>query len=442
MEAIKFGTDGLRGIVNKSITPKVAYDLGCALALFLLQSNDKPKVLVAEDTRKSCDLLRCSFCSGLMSYGVDCICLGEMPTPALAFLTKKKKANAGVMITASHNSYEYNGFKIFNSQGMKIDMLTTLTLERYAQILCKCSLNESENIGTCKLDNLLLEKYVKYLQNEIKENKFSVCFDCANGTTYNILKKLFPNAKYTGIDVYKNKENENCGATNIKNLKKYIKQVKADIGFSFDGDGDRVIVISSNGKVYDGDDILYIFTKYFKERNMLKKNEVVGTIMTNFGIELALKQLGVSLIRQQVGDKFISYEMKKKNLLLGAEQAGHIIVSRGSIIGDGIYACILMLNILNEIDVSLEEYTKDVKKYIQTNISVSVDEDMKDYILDNYELKDYIVQCENDMGYKGRIVVRKSGTESLIRILVEGQEKEYCDKIANKIKEKIVEISK
>lgn len=441
MKAIKFGTDGLRGVINKDLTPKVAYELGCSLALFLVQTEMSPFVIVGEDTRLSCAMLKNALCAGLNEYGVSCICVGEMTTPALAYLTKKKRASAGVIITASHNSYEYNGFKIFNSKGMKIDFLTTLTLERYSQILSEFPPAKCEKVGVCFYENTYIKKYLKYLNQFIRDYQFKICFDCANGTTYKVVKSLFPKAKFVGTDLYQNKENFKCGATCPQNLKNFVLKENADIGFSFDGDGDRVVIVLKDGTIIDGDEILYILCKYYKDKTPHFKNVVVGTIITNFGIEQALNNIGIKLIRQNVGDRFISYEMKKKHILFGAEQAGHIIFSQNYYIGDGIYTAIMILNILQELNCDIKSYIKDVKKSYQINASVKVDEEMKDYVLENYEIKNFIEECENELGCKGRIVVRKSGTENLIRILVEGEKKDYLEKISEKIKQKIIEIA-
>ena len=441
MQGIKFGTDGVRGIVNKSVTPRVAFDLGRSLALFLLQISNKPKVIIGKDTRTSCDMLENGLCVGLNYFGVDCIKVGEISTPGLAFLTKKNKLDAGVMVTASHNKFEYNGFKFFDNQGMKFDLLSTLTLERYSQILDKFEPVLPNQIGRCQNKSELAEKYVEYLRKNIPNTNLKICFDCANGVTSLIAKKIFPNAYFTGTMVHCDKENLECGATCPENMAKFVREKNADIGFSLDGDGDRLITVLKDGTILDGDDILFALSKHLLGKNELAKKQVVGTILTNYGTELALNKIGVKLIRQNVGDKFVCAEMKKKKLVLGAEQSGHIIIANDCLIGDGIFTAIKIISLINEVG-DLKNYISEVQKFSQINDNVEISEEMRDYVLNNCEFKNFIEYCENELGIKGRLVVRKSGTENLIRILVEGQDINELRLITKAIKEKILELAK
>lgn len=442
MSVLKFGTDGIRDVVNEGLTPKVAYDLGCSLALFLLRCKKAPRVVLARDTRLSCDMLISGLCSGLTAYGVNCVFAGIMPTPALAFITMKNCFDAGVMVTASHNNSNYNGFKLFDSLGLKYNEISTSKIEIISQKIEKQPLKSAKSVGKIKINKKLLFKYILYLKSIYKENSnLKICFDCANGVTFKIIKRLFPKAKIIGGEVFVNKENEECGATHIENLKNQMKCECFDIGFSFDGDGDRLIVVLKDLTVLDGDDLLYLFAKYYKQKNCLAKNCVVGTILTNYGIEQSLNNLGIRLVRQNVGDKNICLEMKNKGYILGAEQSGHMIIDRGFLIGDAILLALEILSILPEIG-DLKKYISEVKKFHQVNENVFVPENVKDYIMLNEELKDVVSNLENELGVNGRIVIRKSGTESVIRVLVEGVNKTEISSVIRIIKQKILDIIK
>ena len=442
MNTFKFGTDGIRGVVNRDLTIDKAYQLGCSLALFLLEEIDKPVVVIGEDTRNSCAMLKSAVISGLLSYGVTCINLGVVTTPALAFITKIKKANAGVMITASHNSFEYNGFKIFDKKGCKIDIKTSLVLERYAMILNNFKPKDAGDIGKLLENKKAINKYVNHLKRKIRNNKYKVCFDCSNGTTNYIISKLFGNDLIVlGNSIDGNLVNNNCGATKIEVLRNKMMTSNFDVGFAFDGDGDRIIAVSKSGKVIDGDEILYILAKYLKDKNKLRHSTVVGTIVTNYGVEKSLNRIGVELVRQQVGDKFIHLEMKKKGYVLGGEQSGHIILGGETTTGDGVLTAISILNIMNELDCDLDVLCKDIIKFSQYSINVPIKFENKDYIIQNYEFNEYLKRLEDELSYTGRILVRPSGTENLIRILIEGENMQVCEKCAKSIENKIIALN-
>lgn len=447
MENVIFGTDGLRGKINKSLTPRVAYNLGNALALFLKQNSMQPKICVAKDTRTSCDMLYFALSSALLASGVDVFYLEETTTPSLAFLTKQIGASLGVMITASHNQYDYNGFKFFSSKGIKLDQYSMLKIQNNMQY-SKCDLLSADNLNIGKLIVCQDKKdiYLNYLQKEKNKVKnisnFSLCFDCANGASYNIIKKLFPSAQMFGDKLYEDKENLFCGALYPNQMQKNISLCGADFGFCFDGDADRLIVVLKSGKILDGDDLLYLFSKFYKQKGKLKKNEVVGTILTNFGVELALSRLDIKLSRQNVGDKYICNEMRVKSLIIGAEQAGHIIIrNKDNLIGDAVLACIKFLSIASEIN-DIEKYISDCDKFNQISENVKVKEEMLNLVLEKNEFKTFLELCENELGARGRIVVRKSGTESVIRIMVEGENAKKCSKICALLKQKILKLAK
>lgn len=442
MNTIKFGTDGIREVVNKGLTVEVAYKLGCALALYLLEENKNPKVFIGEDTRKSCAMLKSGLVSGLLSYGVDCICLGVVTTPALAFITKKYNANSGIMITASHNSKEYNGFKIFDSTGSKIDIKTSLILERYALILGNFEPKDYQNVGALFSDLSKLNIYIKHLKKKLKPNNYKICFDCANGTTNLIVSKIFGHDSIVCGNVLESElVNFKCGATNLKNLQKKVVCGGYDIGFAFDGDGDRIMVVNRFGEVVDGDEILFIIAKYLKSRGQLKKNTVVGTVVTNYGVEKTFAYNGINLIRQQVGDKFIHLEMKRKGYVLGGEQSGHIILGNETTTGDGVLTAIMILNIMNEKNKQIDELTSEILKFNQSLINVPIKQENKDFIIQNYDFNEFLTSLEDEISYNGRILVRPSGTENVIRVLVEGEDKLLCESYAKQIEKKIITLN-
>lgn len=440
--SIKFGTDGIREIVGEKLNATTGYDLGRAIAIYLTEEKEKPTVYIGQDTRQSCDMLKCALMSGLLSYGVNCEELGVLTTPALAYITKKDKADAGIMITASHNSKEYNGFKIFDKTGAKIDIKTSLILERYSQILSNFKPSSAENVGKLSKNENKLKNYINHLKKKIKISNIKCCFDCANGTTNKIISKVFSiDLIVCGNKMDSDLVNFECGATSLRNLQLAVVNGGYDVGFAFDGDGDRVMAVTKNGRIIDGDEILCVLAKYFKSHNELKKNAVVGTIVTNYGVEKTYQYLGINLIRQQVGDKFIHMEMKRKGYNLGGEQSGHIIIGKESTTGDGVLVAITLLNIMAEQNKSLEDLCCEIIKFNQCVINVPINRENKDYIMQNYEFNEFLRKLEDELSYSGRILVRPSGTESVVRIMVEGDDEIMCQNFAKQIEKRIIALN-
>lgn len=430
---IKFGTDGIRAEVNKGLTPEIAYKVGGALALFL--SNNKiNSVLIAKDTRKSCDMLMCALSSGLMAYGVNVDYAKFLPTPALAYLTKKFNYSAGVMITASHNTHNYNGIKIFSSDGQKFSTNDCLRLEQISK--CVYPLCHFSKVG--ELQHVSLSShYIKFLKSKVKKYDFPICFDCANGVTSDFAKRVFSNVSSDVKFLFTSKVSENvnlkCGATNVSSLSMFVKEYGYKVGFAFDGDGDRIIAVDEKGEVVDGDDIVYIIARYLHSRKRLKYNTVVGTVMTNYGVQASLSELGVKLIREQVGDKYIQRNMMKNGYVLGGEQSGHVILKSKSSTGDGMLVAIELLNIMKEGGKSLYELKQQIKKFPQKQVNIPVDSLSKEYIVKNEELINIISRAENELAGFGRVLVRASGTENVIRVLVEGENAKLVNSICNEI---------
>ncbi len=426
-----FGTDGVRGIYGQDITPRLANDMGRAVATYLKQNN-KHTILIAKDTRASGDILITAFASGAMARGVNVIYMGLTTTPALSYTTKVCNFGAGIMVTASHNAVEYNGIKIFKSSGEKLSAEDESALINIYENIDK----ESNACGTLSIRYHLSSKYINYLKKLLKGKYFdySVAFDCANGVTYKILRGLLDNhfKKVYLINTSFNAQsvNVNCGATDTLSLAQFVVDNRLDFGFAFDGDGDRVIMVDSNGDELDGDDILYNLAIYLKKQNKLKNNAVVGTIMANLGLEKALIMQGVTLLRENVGDKYIIDRLIKDDLSLGGEKAGHIIPYAYTNTGDGILTSIVLLTVMQKSKLV------KVKKYPQENISLEVTKASKQAFATNKLIEDYL-QKVIEQNSDCRFVVRASGTENKIRIMVEGEEKSKVFALAHQIKDYI-----
>lgn len=428
-----FGTDGLRGIVNKDLTQNIAFKIGNALAV--LKKN--PKVLIGSDTRISGSYIALGVASGVMAGGGEALDLGVVPTAGVAYLTKTLGYDYGVVISASHNSGEYNGIKVFGSEGYKLG-------EKEEEQIERCFLNEKinayPNIGTYKQDLNAIKLYRDYLISSSK-NTFeglTVVLDCAYGASHKIAPEVFKRlgAKVIASNAQDNglKINDKCGALYPENLKGRIKRYKADIGFAFDGDSDRLIVVDENGNVVNGDVIISSLAKYYKSLGKLKEDTVVGTSHTNMGIEAELKENGIKLIRTDIGDKYVLAKLVEKNLSLGGEQSGHIILKELATTGDGILSAIAVLNMLIDLKKKASEVFK-ANLYPQVNINVIVGDKFK--VLNSELLSKALVKHNIELEGKGRIMIRASGTEPKIRIMVESKDREINEQIALDL-EKIV----
>lgn len=424
-----FGTDGIRGVVNKEVTPLLAYNVGRALGKYISVTN-KGKVIIGRDTRTSGQMLECAFVSGLSSQGIDSDVVGLASTPCISYLTKQKNYSAGVMITASHNLPEYNGIKIFNSNGIKLDEEQEKIIENILLNIDEYYYNDYQNIGKIRYYPKLVDFYIKYLKNLLTGVAQNICIDCANGATTKIVQKLFKSNKqlfFINQETDGKNINVNCGATNLNKLQNIVKNQDINLGVAFDGDGDRIMLVSKE-QVIDGDDILYAFAIHNKTDN------VVGTIMSNFGLEKSLEIKGINLIRVDVGDKYVIDEMLKNKFILGGEQAGHIIQCNLSPTGDGV---LTLISIINMGIHNFIELCKQNKKYPQVLKNVKV---ANKNIIKSQKFKDYMSICESLLMENGRIVVRPSGTEPVIRIMVEGENKKLINKIAADIQNFILKM--
>lgn len=430
-----FGTDGIRGLIYDGLDQRVAFKVGNALAS--LKSG--AKALIGKDTRRSGDMLSLSVAAGFTIGGGNAHNLGVMPTAGIAFLTRRAKADFGIVISASHNPKEYNGIKIFGADGYKLPDDIEMEIERRIGIEYFV---ENDRLGRLiEFDGAgeYAESLIGSLETPL--NGLKVVLDLANGAAHKIAPEVF---KAAGADVVavhgdgdSGRINEDCGATYTSEILKITKDHNADIGLSFDGDSDRLIACDGNGNLYNGDAIIYMFARYYKEKGRLRGNTVIGTLHTNMGAEEAIKRMGISFSRSNIGDKYVIELMRKTGSVLGGEQSGHIILGDKSTTGDGILAGLMLCQLVVESGRTLKELC-DFEQYPQININVIVPD--KRTIMTSPVLEKYITETNYEVGRNGRVMVRASGTEPKIRVTVEYHDGNKARGIAEKLAAKISEI--
>ena len=453
-----FGTDGVRGRVGKILTAELALELGKAagaivfkdykdkLAAGTEESIEKPFVIIGKDTRLSSDLLENALIAGLCSRGVDVLSLGIIPTPAVAYITRELGAKMGVVISASHNPFPDNGIKFFGNDGFKVRDEVEEKIEdilNFPEKLWNYPSPNSDEFGI-KLENAeATPKYIRYIMQTIGGDfsDFHVALDCANGATTLVAPKIFSmlNAKVSIMGNTPNGTNINdgVGSTSPDALCEFVKEVGADIGFAFDGDGDRLIAIDEKGNVRDGDYILFICGQYLKNKGKLNHNTVVSTIMANLGFHKDLEALGIHSIQTDVGDRYVAQAMLQGGYILGGEQSGHIIFLEHSTTGDGLLTAVQLLATLRDMKATLAGASKMMAKLPQMLVNLKVND--KDQILNNPLLKEKELQIKEQLGSKGRLLLRPSGTEPLIRVMVEAESDELCQDV---IQQMLVTIKK
>ncbi len=432
-----FGTDGIRGKVNESLTFDVAYKIGNALSIL----KENPTIIIGSDTRVSNSYLTLAVASGAMSGGAKVIDIGVVPTAGIAYITKTLKADYGVVISASHNSWEYNGIKVFNGDGYK---LGDKEEERIERCFIREKTNNFEQLGVYEQNFNLLKLYKKFLINQCEcslKGKV-VVLDGAYGAAHKIapevFRKLGAKVIASNCSLEGKKINQNCGALYPENLVKRVFRYKADMGFAFDGDSDRIIAVDEKGNVIDGDMIICVLAKYYKKMGYLKGDAVVGTSHTNMAIEEELKNNGINLIRTDIGDKYVLAKLIEKDLSLGGEQSGHIILNDIATTGDGILTAIIIAKMLiNEKALMSELFS--IKLYPQSNKNVIVEDKFR--IMNNENLAKEVSKFNNELSGFGRVMIRASGTEPKIRVMVESKDDELNKKISNKLVELIKRIN-
>ena len=441
-----FGTDGIRRIANTELTPELVYSVAKAGAYVLSKHSDHtPVILIGRDTRISGTLIESSMVAGFLSYGANVKLLGVIPTPAVAYLTRKLNADASVVISASHNTYEFNGIKFFSNKGMKIpdnleeeieEVMESGELEKLTAV------NDKIGVSEYALD--LIDEYVYFFRKNFdddiaKYNKddFVVALDTANGATSVVAEKVFKvlGIKYKIINNHPNgvNINDNCGSTHLDGLKKYVVENGLSLGVAYDGDGDRCLAVDEKGNEIDGDKILAIISQNLRKKGKLNKDTIVATVMSNLGLNKYARDNGLELLQTKVGDRYVLEEMLKDGFNLGGEQSGHVILLDYNPTGDGILTSLMLIKSILEEGKSASELSSIVKLYPQVLINAKVNTNKKyDYDKDE-EIKEAIDKLEKEFAGNGRVLIRASGTEPLVRVMIEGEDQKYITKKAQEI---------
>lgn len=444
-----FGTDGIRGVVGTELSCELAMKVGKAAAYVLAKHNrNKPNIIIGRDTRISGQMLEAALVAGICSVGADCLLAEVVPTPAISLLSKKYKCDAGIMISASHNPAEFNGIKIFNGEGLKLSDELESEIEDFI-LNCddKMILDSSREPGRSFFCKNAIIDYVDYVCETTKCSDLSgikVIVDCANGsasaTAQSIFKKLNIDADFINNDPNGFNINYNCGSTHVDMLADYVKDGKYDVGVAFDGDADRCLAVDENGNVIDGDQLIAIFAKYMQKNECLDGNTVVVTVMSNLGFFHFAKENNINLEVTKVGDRYVLENMLTNGHKIGGEQSGHIIFKDFANTGDGQLTAIQLLDCIKSSGKSFSELASVMNKFPQVLVNVKANSEQKEIYLNSLEIEDYINQKEKLLGENGRILVRCSGTEPIIRVMIEGKNKKLIKEISNEIAEKIVEV--
>jgi phosphoglucosamine mutase len=449
-----FGTDGARGIAITELDCETAMQIGRAATVILSKEagHEKIKILIAKDTRISSDILEAALIAGITSMGGDVYLAGVIPTPAAAYLVKKRGMTAGIMISASHNTMEYNGIKLFSSTGYKLpddteDEIEDLIYKTPERL--KNALKSGAFVGRIYHDKSAVSDYSKHLLKALPRgfslNNMRVAIDCANGASEKTAEKIFGdlgakvfmiNAAPDGTNI-----NEKCGSTHMNGLIKLVAERKCDVGFAFDGDADRCLCVDENGSIVDGDRLIAIFAKSMHDRDELKFNTAVVTVMTNMGFLEFAEQNGVNVISTKVGDRYIIEQMTDKGYNLGGEQSGHIIFTDYGTTGDGELTALRLLEIMAETGEKLSELAAVMNVYPQVMMNVKIPATFREVWKNDLEIEATIDRLTAELGKNGRILVRESGTEPLIRVMLEGKDfadiNRMCTEICETIKGKI-----
>lgn len=434
-----FGTDGFRGEANKNLNVYHAFKIGRFIGdYFSEKNNGRGKILIGKDTRRSSYMFEDALSAGITSSGSNAHLLHVTPTPSVSYITRTEDFDCGIMITASHNPYYDNGIKIINKYGEKMEDDFLMKLEDYIDSdIEDIDLACGEDIGRTVDYIGGRNRYIAYLIQTVTKSfeGIKVGLDCANGAAFTIAKPVYDalgadtfliNAEPNGFNI-----NKDAGSTHIEGLRKYVVENKLDLGFAFDGDCDRCIAVDNEGNVIDGDSILYILANFMKKEGGLDSNSVVTTIMSNLGLYKAFDNLGINYEKTDVGDKNVHARMYEKDIELGGEQSGHVIIKKFANTGDGILTSLKVMEAMIESKNDLKSLVRDLKIYPQVLINVRVKD--KNTVLDNTNVKESIEKIENKLGDSGRVLVRKSGTEPLIRVMVEAETEEVANESANEI---------
>ena len=447
-----FGTDGIRRIANTELSPELVYRVAKSGAYVLSKHTDKtPTILIGRDTRLSGTLIESAMVAGFLSYGANVKLLGVMPTPAVAYLTRKLQADASVVISASHNTFEFNGIKYFSNKGMKIpdeleeEIEETMDSGKLDQLTAV-----KDKIGVSEIRTDLLDEYVYFFRKNFDDNiekynnpNFKVAIDTANGATFKVAEMIFKLLKINHVIINNNPNginiNENCGSTHLESLKEYVIKNKMSLGIAYDGDGDRCLAVDEKGEEIDGDKILAILANYLKQKGKLSKDTIVATVMSNLGLNKYAEANKLKLIQTKVGDRYVLEEMLKNGYNLGGEQSGHVILLDYNPTGDGILTSLMLIQAILESGKKASELGNIVQKYPQVLINAKVDSNKKYDYEKNPEIKTAIEKLEQEFSGNGRVLIRPSGTEPLVRVMIEGKDTKLIEEKAKKLADLIEE---
>jgi len=436
-----FGTDGIRGVANEyPITPDMAMQVGQATAYILKKEGHRSRIVIGKDTRLSGYMIESALVSGICSMGSDVILIGPVPTPGIAFLTTNLDADAGIVISASHNPFQDNGIKIFSKKGYKLTDEEEQSIENL--ILSKklpTLLTDAENLGRAYREEDASGRYIVFLKHSFPRGldleDIKIVLDCANGATYKVAPTLFTEMRAEVIALNVNPDGQNinldCGALYPEELAKSVVENKADIGLAFDGDGDRLIAVDEKGNIVNGDKIIAICANKLKEEGMLKNNTVVTTVMSNLGLSVAFKEMDIRNITTKVGDRYVLEEMLKNGSIIGGEDSGHVIFKEHHTTGDGILTALQLLSVLKKDNKPLSKLAKIMRTFPQVLINVKVKR--KAPLEEIPELKHVISKVEKELGDEGRVLVRYSGTQPVCRVMLEGPTESETERLAKEI---------
>ena len=435
-----FGTDGIRGTVNtESLNSEIALKLGLAAGKIFTRGNHKHRVLIGKDTRISGYMLESALESGFTSSGMDVFLTGPIPTPAVAHLTQALRADLGVMITASHNTYEDNGFKLFGPDGYKLTDEKQTEINELMNRSDIMSLQDKNQIGAARRVDDALSRYIEFAKasfpNSMRLDHLKIVLDCANGAAYKVAPMIFwelgADVIVIGDKPNGRNINQDCGSTKTKALRKKVKDENADLGIAFDGDGDRLVIIDENGDQVNGDHLLAMIALSLKKKNLLKNNKVVSTIMANLSLENYFDSIDLKLIRANVGDRYVIEEMLNSGSNFGGEPSGHLIINDFSTTGDAIISSLQVLSLMIEENKSISNLTNLFPLISQKHYE-HVSDDKKD--ISNSHLENLSKEMKEKIGNEGRVIIRKSGTEPLIRVMIETNNQNLSNEILDEVK--------
>jgi phosphoglucosamine mutase len=436
-----FGTDGVRGVANSELTPELAFNLGKAGAFVLSKDQQRPVVLIAKDTRISGDMLEDAISAGILAMGGNVIKVGVLPTPAVAYLVKYYKADAGVVISASHNPFEYNGIKFFNGEGFKLDDDIEDEIEDI--ILRNIDVNShitGDRLGRClEAEEDALTLYAEFLKSTIDEklDGYKLVIDCANGASYKVAEKVLQELGAEVIAIHNEPNgvniNEHCGSTHPEDLQKRVVKEQAHLGLAFDGDADRLIAVDEKGNLIDGDKMIYICTKMLKAQGTLPGDMVTATVMSNIGFHRAVEGIQCSVETTQVGDRYVLESMLKTGCVIGGGQAGHIIFLNHTTTGDGILSALQLLKAIKKSGKNPSELAAEVTIYPQVLRNAVIKNENKKKYMNDPEISKEIKRLEDTMAGEGRVLIRPSGTEPMVRVMIEGKDIENITILAESL---------